>query len=96
MTDPTGTDQVRFIYDLMGRYIQDPTMDLFTPIQEHANTADNPQLELLVLAAGSIIAAADILIESSHSQEQALERVRDTLLVNDINEIFAPTDEGTQ
>jgi hypothetical protein len=82
VTDPTATNQVRFIYDLIGRYIQDPNMD--------------PQLELLVLAAGSIIAAANTLLESSHSTEQALERARTALLANDINEIFAATDEGTQ
>jgi hypothetical protein len=96
VTDPTATNQVRFIYDLIGRYIQDPNMDLFTPIQEHANKADNTPLELLVLAAGSIIAAANTLLESSHSTEQALERARTALLANDINEIFAATDEGTQ
>lgn len=88
--ESAATEQTAFIYELIARFMHDHTTDMVTPIQDFVNNADNPQVELVVLTAGSIIIAAAAICAISTSEEEAFERITYALLANDINEILTP------
>ena len=97
MIDPSGTDNARFLFDMMARYLDNPDTDLVTPLQAYANSTDDPALTLVVLTVASITNAAQtVLAIAGNDSVEARARIAFAQMANDIDDAFAETRTETQ
>ena len=89
MIDPSGTDNARFLFDMMARYLDNPDTDLVTPLQAYANSTDDPALTLVVLTAAAIINSAQtVLALADNNLGEAHARVRFAMVADAVDDVF--------